>query len=387
MKAVTQKKTSKSEREFQVLIGLVDHYIETGIPVGSATLQEGAFSHLSSATIRNYFAHLESEGYLTQQHASGGRIPTESAYRHYASQLSDSNSTLPGAQAELLKTLKNRETSEITAYLQEAAEKLSEITQCAAFISAPRFDHDYIDHMRLLPLDNSRCLGVILTNFGVVQTEVLPVELKLNAFSVKRIEDYFRWRLTQHNEPKNLEPEEELLAQQLYNEMIVRYVIRYSNFTEEDLYRTGFSKLLAYPEFRDAAPLSDTLGILENKHTLRLLLKETSSKGQIRCWIGSDFIPLTSIKQHCTVLTIPYYINKTIVGSLGILGPMRMPYKERYAQIRQFSSVISETLTQNIYKFKISFRQPDVETQFLKKEEQQLLTGSQTRLLEDKRHI
>lgn len=386
MKAVTQKKTSKSEREYQVLVGLIEHYIETGVPVGSATLQEGSFSHLSSATIRNYFAHLEEEGYLIQQHASGGRIPTESAFRLYASKL-DGSDEISQEQAGLCKTLKNRETNEITAYLQEAAEKLTELTQCAAFISAPRFDHDYIDQIKLVPLDNSRCLGVIITNFGVVQTEILRVDRKLNAFTIKHIEEYFHWRLTNHDEPKNLDSDEELLAQQLYNEMIVRYVIRYSNFIEEEVYRTGFSKLLAYPEFRDAANLSDTLAMLENKHTLRLLLKETSSKDQIRCWIGSDFIPLTSIKQQCTVLTIPYYINKMVVGSVGIIGPMRMPYKNRYATIRKFSDAISETLTQNIYKFKITFRQPSIEAQFLKKEEQRLLTEFQPRLLEDKRHI
>lgn len=384
MKAVAQKKTSKSEREYQVLVGLIEHYIETGAPVGSNTLQEGAFKHLSSATIRNYFAHLESEGYLTQQHASGGRIPTELAFKLYTSKLEEVTE-IPPEQATLLKSLKNRETREISTYLQEATEKLSEITQCAAFISAPRFDHDYIDQMKLLPLDNARCLCAIVTNFGVVQTEILQVDMKLGTFSLKRIEDYFQWRLAQHDEPKNLQPDEEQLAQQIYNEMIVRYVIRYSNFTEEDVYRTGFSKLLVYPEFRDAPTLANTLSVLENKHTLRLLLKETSSKDQIRCWIGSDFVPFTATRQPCTVLAIPYYINKVVVGSVGLMGPMRMPYKNMYGVLKAFSNAISDTLTQNIYKFKISFRQASIETPFLKTEEHQLLSESQPRLLEDKR--
>lgn len=78
------KKMSKEEREKTVLLGLVDHYIREGKPVGSNTLKDVGFQDLSSATLRNYFSILEDQGYLHQQHISGGRIPTAAAYRIYA---------------------------------------------------------------------------------------------------------------------------------------------------------------------------------------------------------------------------------------------------------------------------------------------------------------
>ena len=88
MKAIkTQpKKSGKTDRERKVLIGLVEHYIQTGKPVGSNVLKDVGFDDLSSATIRNYFAHLEEEGYLAQQHSSGGRIPTDQAFKLYANE-------------------------------------------------------------------------------------------------------------------------------------------------------------------------------------------------------------------------------------------------------------------------------------------------------------
>ena len=85
MKALNPiKKMNKEEREKRVLLALIEYYILNGKPVGSATLKEVDVGDLSAATIRNYFAHLEEEGYLVQQHTSGGRLPTDKAFRLYA---------------------------------------------------------------------------------------------------------------------------------------------------------------------------------------------------------------------------------------------------------------------------------------------------------------
>ncbi|HEX4839979.1 MAG TPA: heat-inducible transcriptional repressor HrcA, partial [Rhabdochlamydiaceae bacterium] len=81
MKSLIPRKPPKDKREKWVLLGLVELYLETGKPVGSNTLRENGFDSLSSATIRNYFSKLEEDGFLKQQHSSGGRIPTSSAYR------------------------------------------------------------------------------------------------------------------------------------------------------------------------------------------------------------------------------------------------------------------------------------------------------------------
>lgn len=381
------QKTARQEREHQVLIGLIERYIETGKPVGSNTLKDEGFDDLSSATIRNYFVNLEKEGYLHQQHASGGRIPTENAFRLYAHEVVD-NALASDSQKIELDCLTKADTREIPNYLQKAVELLSNMANCAVFISAPRFDHDYISQIKMLVLDSSRCLCVIMTDFGALQTEIIYVDTKLSAFSVKRIEEYFHWRLTGHDEPLNMGAEEEGLAQKIYNELIIRYLIAYSTFSDEDIYRTGFSKLLAYPEFHDAAALANSLTLLENKHTIRLLLKETSSTDNIKFWINEDFSHLAQATPSCAALGIPYYINNVPVGAVGIMGPVRMPYKENFGLLKAFSEVISKTLTRNIYKFKISYRQASPEMQpLLKKNEQLLLGGTEPKLLEHKNNI
>ncbi len=382
LKPVTVKRAGKQDRERKVLLGLVDYYIQTGKPVGSNSLKDAGFGDLSSATIRNYFAHLEEDGYLLQSHSSGGRIPTPLAYRVYALNFLQSD-PFPLKQ-DLFHSLRQFDSREIALFLQEAAESLSQITQCAVFLSAPRFDHDFIVDVKLVPLDGFRCLSILITDFGVVQTEILHLPSKLSTFAIKRIEGYFHWRLTGLGKPENLEEEEEVIGQTFYNELMLRYIVGYSNFIDEDIYRTGFSRLLTYTDFQDASLLASGLALFENIHGMRLLLKECKTLDRLKFWIGDDLAAYSTPNPNCAVVAIPYYINHKPVGAVGLLGPIRLPYQTIYSTLRLFSEIVSETLTRNIYKFKISFRQPERGELYLQKEEHRLIGQSRLILLEDK---
>jgi heat-inducible transcriptional repressor len=366
LKPVAVKKSAKQDRERQVLIGLVELYLKSGKPIGSNTLKEFGFEELSSATIRNYFAHMETEGYLSQQHSSGGRIPTAKAFRLYAQEYEHETYISPNQKNDL-SHLRSQETKELSTYLQQAAELLSNLTQTAVFLSAPRFDHDYINDIKIVGIDPSRCVCVIVTNFGVIKTEVLHLDKKLSSFSLKRIENYFRWRLytihgangtDESNKPDNLTEEEEHLAQQFYHEIMMRFIVGYSHFQDEDIYRTGFSKLLVYPDLQETTSLVNCLSLFENVHSIRLLLKECGKKDTLRFWIGEDLNPFSNPPYNFSVITIPYHINKQCVGAIGLLGPIRLPYKQLFGLLRYFSESVSEALTRSIYKFKITFRQP-----------------------------
>lgn len=79
-----QKLESRKEA---LLESLVREYVKTAEPVGSLYLAKRAGLTVSSATVRNVLAELESEGYLAQPHTSAGRVPTEAAYRYFIEHL------------------------------------------------------------------------------------------------------------------------------------------------------------------------------------------------------------------------------------------------------------------------------------------------------------
>ncbi len=382
-KPVSIKRMGKQDRERKVLLGLVDYYIRTGKPVGSNTLKEAGFGDLSSATIRNYFAHLEEEGYLLQSYSSGGRIPTPLAYRFYAQFYLQEEAM--DVEEDIFQPLRAFDSREIALFLQEAAEALSGNSQCAVFLSAPRFDHDFVIDLKLVSLDAYRCLCILITDFGVVQTEILHLPLKLSAFAIKRIESYFHWRLTGIGKIDNLDPEEETIAQTFYNEIMIRHIVGYSNFADEDIYRTGFSRLLTYADFQKTSLLVGGLALFEDVANMRRLLKECRSLDQLKFWIGDDLTAYGAPDANCSILAIPYYINRKAVGAVGLLGPTRLPYRNLFKVLRLFSESVSEALTRNIYKFKINFRQPEKGIVYSQKAGQRLIGQSRLILLEDKR--
>jgi len=354
---MTTKRKVRAEREKDVLLGLVELYLITGKPVGSNSLKENGFDEISSATIRNYFSKLEAQGMLKQQHSSGGRIPTPLAFRLYANHHLECKE-IDSTDLGILKKELDQDTREIATYLQNASELLSSLTQSAIFLSSPRFDQDLITDVKLINIDTKRCLCVLVTDFGLVHTEILYTPKKLSSFSLKRIESYFRFRMTGLDRPK-LNKEEEEIASQFYNEILLRHIVDYSNFSAEDIYKTGFSKLIRFPEFRDATVLASTLSIFENTGYMRALLNECIKMGDLKFWVGTELDNPNASTLHSSIVAVPYFIHGKPVGAIALLGPIRMPYPKIFGIMRGFSKILSEMLTRNLYKYKITYRQPD----------------------------
>ena len=371
------RKTPKQDREIHILCGLVEHYIKTGAPVGSSALKETHFKDLSSATLRNYFAKLETSGFLRQEHSSGGRIPTDAAFKLFAMQALETGSVDKKEKA-FFKSRLLGETREIASYLGYAADTVSEATGCAAFLSSPRFDQDLIRKIKLVKIDHNRCLAVIITDFGIVHTETVYTPETLTDESIESIESHFAARIENREMPP-LDETLETFAKQLYSELMLRHIAGYANFHTDDLHKTGFSRILTYPEMQDATTLASGLAIFENPEEMRRLCREARDLSDLKFWIGND-LGQSGQSGECSVIAVPYCISGRPVGTIAILGPKRLPYAKLFALLREAAKNISENLTQNLIKHQIAFREP------APKPASHLTQQSQT-LLEDRRRI
>ncbi len=376
------KNNKKHEREQKILTGLVELYLESGKPIGSNTLKESGFKDLSSATIRNYFSKLEELGFLTQQHSSGGRIPTEQAFKYYAH--SDTKKELLSKkQKKDLEQSFDFEGKQIVKYINHISEVLSEKTKSAIFISTPRFDQDFITDIRVLLINPTQLLAVVITSFGMIHTEIFPVESKLSNFSIKRMESYLHFRMTGLDKPE-INAEEKKLADHLYQEIMLRHIVSQSNFLNEDLNKTGFSKLLSYPELCHAQALGNCLSLFENPPLMENLINLTLKDLDLKFWIGEDLSSYISPPYVCSVITIPYTINKKPVGVIGLMGPIRMPYKNIFEVLKLASKKLSETLTKLLFKHHISYRMPKSKSLDFKTDSPLYLSEADKLLLDDR---
>src|SRR5437588_8129901 len=115
------------ERKAAILQAVVEEYIETAQPVGSAHVARVPGLAVSPATVRNEMAVLEREGYLVQPHTSAGRIPTDKGYRFFVDQLTHPGA-LPAVQRQLVRQFFAHAHGELEQMLQDTSRLLSALT-------------------------------------------------------------------------------------------------------------------------------------------------------------------------------------------------------------------------------------------------------------------
>lgn len=141
---------------------IVEDYIRSQEPIGSAALTKKHDLGVSSATIRNDMASLEEEGYLIQPHTSSGRIPTEKGYRYFVDRLSTvvplSDAQRKGIAAFLSGSVSLQDT------LQRAARLLSHITGQVAVVASPSPAKAKVLRVQIVPVSSTLLLIVVITD-------------------------------------------------------------------------------------------------------------------------------------------------------------------------------------------------------------------------------
>lgn len=121
-------------RKKDILAQAIDYYIRTAQPVSSEALVRDYQVDLSPASIRNVFADLEDEGYLTHLHTSAGRVPTQQGYRFYVDNLMHEIKLL-GDEKRKIETEFQKNMRELGLLLDKASQVVSEMTHCAGIVS------------------------------------------------------------------------------------------------------------------------------------------------------------------------------------------------------------------------------------------------------------
>ncbi|MDR3053543.1 MAG: hypothetical protein LBU48_06760 [Coriobacteriales bacterium] len=130
-----------SDRRQKVLHALVDEYVASAVPVGSATLTQRYTLGISPATVRNELMALEENGYVVSPHVSAGRIPTGAGYRIYVNTLllcPEVQRSLWGGIPASHPAQDGHSRTEPVLSLDALSQQLSDSTDCLAVVWAPR---------------------------------------------------------------------------------------------------------------------------------------------------------------------------------------------------------------------------------------------------------
>ena len=328
------------DRAKLLLKTLVERYIDEGQPVGSRTLSRASGLDLSPATIRNVMADLEELGLIVSPHTSAGRIPTAKGYRLFVD-------TMLTVQREHI-TSPQLAPEPPQKVIANAAQMLSNLSQFVGVVMAPRRTSVFrqIDFLRL---SQQRYLVIIVSPDGDVQNRVIVSETDFTQSQLTEAANY----LNAHYAGMAIEMVRERLrteVESLQGEIaaLMRAAVNVSsealNEAQEEVVFAGESKLLAVSEFsRDMGNLRRAFELFEQKTQILRLLDVSSQAQGVRIFIGgeSQVVPFEDL----SVVSAPYEVDGQVVGTLGVIGPTRMPYDKMIQIVDITSRMVSNALS------------------------------------------
>lgn len=330
------------DRKLKILKLIIDDFISTAQPVGSRTIAKKYTLGVSSATIRNEMADLEELGYLEQPHTSAGRIPSDQGYRFYVDSLMKQGS-LGIDQTEIIRNLLVNRIIEVEDVIHRATELLSDMTHMTSFISLPLFKKSKLSNMKLVKINDSKVLLILVSDSGVVKNIHLGLRDVEQAI-LDNISDGLLKRLEGATiEEINVKKISSLKQEYPQFSTVIDYLIPILKDTLRDiddveLSLEGAKTIFDLPEFHDVEKAKAFLMAIENKELLYSVIRDVDEEG-ISVKIGSE-IGIEEFKD-CSIVAATYRFNEDNIGRIGVLGPTRMDY----GKIVSVVDYIRKTLT------------------------------------------
>ncbi|MBQ8080944.1 MAG: heat-inducible transcription repressor HrcA [Clostridia bacterium] len=313
------------ERKLRILSAIIDDYVETASPVGSRTITRKYNMGVSPATIRNEMSDLEELGYLDQPHVSAGRVPSTKAYRLYVDMLLSGARRPIGEDREALQYFTERIT-QMEDVVQTAAQAVSELTHLTALVMMPGQPTMRIATLQLVPMPRGSALLVIVTDSGIVRDTVIRVSDQLDMDALYTISRMLTETLAGHTLREAQEMLDAYAARSTADQRVLMGVrnlaVQMARQSSVDSVSVdGTHHILNYPEYSDVEKARAFLSVMETRDKLLSVLR--SGSGTVTVRIGSE-VGLEELGD-CSLVTAPFQLGGGF-GSIGVLGPMRMPY-------------------------------------------------------------
>lgn len=333
-------------RKLRILRAIVDEYILSGAPVGSKVLSQNPSFKLSSATIRNEMADLEDLGYLEQPHTSAGRIPSDKAYRLYVNNMMQ-RSNLTDDEVKVMSAYCQNRVKGLDAVMRETANVLSSITHYTALVMMPECAANRLRHLQLVPLAEGYALVVAVTDAGVARDSVIEVPADMGADELDRIsraisQRYYNCRMSEVGERMAKELSAELSDKGAFLTDLVDTMETASCANAHRIALSGANNMLDFPAYGDIDRARQLLAAVEKKDSMYKLLKN-AGPFEISVRIGSELGQ--DIFSDCSLVTATYRIGTMPVGTMGVIGPTRMPYGKVVSVLDYMSKSLGSILT------------------------------------------
>lgn len=335
-------------RSQAILRAVIEEYVTTAQPVGSQALVERYRLGVSSATVRNVLAELETAGMLTHPHVSAGRVPTEQGYRYYVESIVE---TVPLPPVEQLMIRHQFGQVEFASehWFRLAATTLASLTR-AAGIATPAKPHSaHLRRLDLVSISDRLASLILVLREGSLRQVLVTLDAPTDQATLSRVAARLNDQLDDMTAPQAArrlatidEADPNLALDRKVGERVVRALEEFDSAAIEELFSDGLLNVMAAPEFAQSEKLRRVFEALENRAYLAQLIRGVAGSGQVRVFIGHE--NAAQEMSEVSLVLAPYGQPGRAVGVVGVLGPTRMAYPQAIGTVRFVSGLMNELI-------------------------------------------
>jgi len=338
-----------TDRQKLILTLIIHEHIRTAQPVGSKSLVEKYNLAMSSATVRNEMSVLTDYELLRQPHTSAGRVPTEEGYRFFVGNLVQ-QSGLPTNTRRTSTHQFYQSRQDIEQWLRLAASVLANQSQAASLVTAPHAEKAIFKHLELIATRGRQVLMVLVLMGGEIRQQFISLSEPVSQERLSVIAAQISNMCVRCDVEKisRMRTQTDALGKDILDILIAEMTLIEESTTGE-IYLDGMTNVLSEPEFAESDEARQALHILEERSLLENLLASTVMNidvGGIQVLIGGE--GTWQELRQCSIVLARYGDPDTLTGSIGVLGPIRMPYDRTISTVRFVANVLSDLVTETL---------------------------------------
>jgi heat-inducible transcriptional repressor len=237
-----------------------------------------------------------------------------------------------------------------------AASVLAFQSRGASLVTAPHPARALLKHLELISTRGRQVLLVLVLVGGEVRQRLINLAEPVPQETLSVSADHLT-RLLEGKDADGLQSYSGQLPP-LENELLswaVEEMNRLDALVSGEVYLDGLTNVLAEPEFSGSDDARRAIRLLEERSMLQELLAQTvlspSSLNGVQVLIGGEGTSWNELRQ-CSIVLARYGSPNLAIGTLGVLGPMRMPYGRTISVVRflsgMLSDMVSETMTDEL---------------------------------------
>jgi len=322
-----------------ILKSIVGEYIAKATPVPSEVIARDWKLGISPATIRNEMAYLEQEGYIFRPHPSAGSIPSDKGYRYYVESLKGVG--LPLAERRLISHLFHQVERELEEWLSLSATLIAQLVQNVAVVTMPKPVDCQFKYLELVALQDTLALVVLVLRGARLKQQLITFDQVisqpgLTAIANKLNAAYSGLTSSQISAKAiELSPSERQVTDCLVKIMQAEDELEY-----EKPYLDGLHFMLNQPEFAYSQRMLALMELVEHRNLLKTIVPQGLASHRVQVIIGKE--NKEEVIHNYSVVICRYGLPEEAVGTIGVVGPTRMPYGRAISAVDYIASVLSE---------------------------------------------